>query len=205
MIAEHPAPPYFPRLFCIVRSSYLYTDVWRTLISYYEKYKYKYLGICSIPTFSTKVKARGLCYKHGAHGLCMHDGCSTPAHNRGLCVRHGGNGTCNKPGCTSNIRARGLCTSPLHTSRSTGGAPREGRRGTRSLSFYSNTDMLNIDCFMVHFKGHKHRSYATCIIDGCSTNASERGLCVNHGFTVSKDALAEFSPVDANSNVLLLY
>ena len=55
---------------------------------------------CSADGCSTKARARGLCYNHGALGECLREGCTTPAVKKGrLCFKHTVKLSCADPDC----------------------------------------------------------------------------------------------------------
>ena len=70
-------------------------------------------GICTIAGCGTNVKARGLCFQHGAYGVCSVAGCSTNTVARDLCVKHGAKDASSVAGCSTNAAARGLTVAPI--------------------------------------------------------------------------------------------
>eukprot|EP00729_Bicosta_minor_P007162 gene7162-biopygen6216 len=64
---------------------------------------------CSTSDCSNVVRARGLCYAHGANGFYVPDGCDTGARKDGLCKKHGAKKISTFNDCTTAANARGLC------------------------------------------------------------------------------------------------
>ena len=142
--------------------------------------------VCSVGGCSNNVHSRGLCPHHGRKP-CSVDGCSTKAHARGLCWKHGALGECLREGCTSAARNKGrLCSK--HTVKLSCADPdcdtpqvlgkfvciKHGAYG------YCTTDACISNAISSRGKCTKHDS-KTCSADGCSTDASGRGLCKKHG------------------------
>ena len=117
------------------------------------------VGGCSTRV-SSRVKARGLCGKHGDEEkkrekkkkLCLVGGCSSQVSRRGLCDQH-----CRKPcsvdGCSTKAKGRGLCI-------------KHGAYG------YCTTDACIITAATKRGACQKHDSKTVaCSVEGCSTNA----------------------------------
>eukprot|EP00729_Bicosta_minor_P006312 gene6312-biopygen1211 len=117
---------------------------------------------CSASGCSNIVRARGLCFAHGARGFCSTAGCDSGAVKDSLCTKHGANGFCTFDDCKTYAIARGLCS-------------RHG--GTKVCEIEGCKTPV-----IAHSRCGRHGAFGWCTIDGCTTPAA-RGFehCTAHG------------------------
>ena len=133
-------------------------SLWKRVVPRARHYKV----LCSTLGCPSKVRARGLCMKHGAHRVCLTAGCEGTVYAHGVCKKHGAKGFCSFGNCNTAAVSKGRCF-------------RHGSGRTKECTVKEcNTLALTW--------GVKHGAYGSCTTKGCTANArSGYKNCYKHG------------------------
>ena len=124
-------------------------------------------GICTVSGCNTSaLYGKAVCSKHSTDKLaCSAESCSNLANIRGLCATHAGKRTCSTAACGTAVLARGLCR----------------KHGAFGFCSFSGCTTNAISIAQGRCAKHGAVTRAVCKMNGCTTPAKARGVCLKHG------------------------